>query len=564
MQKKFIIKSIMKRILLIFSCLLALATANANTKNYPKISVDGKEYYLYTVQKSEGYYAISQRFGVPQTMIIEANPNSANGLQLGQIIKVPVVENPTTEKEDQKPDFPVKTYTVRPKDTLYSLSKKYKVSVDDILKVNPTATTLSIGDKLYIPDSIAIKKELKKIEKQQIKEQTEKYNALAKQAFATTVDTTNKVTDILDTTLNSELELEDVFTKNYNGDFKVAVLLPFMLDAPKRDASMDRFVDFYKGCIIAADSLASLGYEIDLYSFDIGKTHSQITTVLNNHLLKQMDLIIGPAYQSQVSYVAKFAQENKIKTIIPFASNIAEIDINKYLYQVVSPQKELYSGLTDKFCEIFKDKLVIISQTGSFTTYNKSDFTDLLLPKLKKNEIEYTFIDDVKIASKVDSIASLTEKEVIFLTPTSNEVSLNKLGEQLELVSSKKVSVFAFPEWNGYQIDELYSLPVYSFTSYYTDYNNNRTKRFFNLFIDKFGVPGVQQTPNYALFGFDIFNFFINNLNRYGKRFDKHLEYIEEEGIQMNFSFKKNGLGGYSNLGFILQKNDSNGLNIIE
>ena len=42
------------------------------------------------------------------------------------------------------------------------------------------------------------------------------------------------------------------------------------------------------------------------------------------------------------------------------------------------------------------------------------------------------------------------------------------------------------------------------------------------------------------------------------------VEYIEEEGIQMNFSFKKNGLGGYSNLGFILQKNDSNGLNIIE
>ena len=50
-------------------------------------------------------------------------------------------------------------------------------------------------------------------------------------------------------------------------------------------------------------------------------------------MLKQMDLIIGPAYQSQVSYVAKFAQENKIKTIIPFSSNITDINTNKYLYQ---------------------------------------------------------------------------------------------------------------------------------------------------------------------------------------------------------------------------------------
>ena len=73
----------MKKILLIFSCLLALFVANANTKTYPKISVDGKEYYLYTVQKSEGYYAISQRFGVPQTMIIEANPNTARPAEHG-------------------------------------------------------------------------------------------------------------------------------------------------------------------------------------------------------------------------------------------------------------------------------------------------------------------------------------------------------------------------------------------------------------------------------------------------------------------------------------------------
>ena len=556
----------MRKFLLILSCLIALV-AIAGNKTYPKITIEGKEYYLYTVQKSEGYYAISQRFGVPQTMIIEANPQIENGLQLGQIIKVPVVENPiiaTQKKENEKPDFPVKTYTIRPKDTLYSLSKKYKVSVDDILKVNPSATTLSIGDKLYIPDSVAIKKEQKKLQEKAIKDQTDKYNALVKQAFINTEDTIDKYTDALDTLLNSELDFGETISKDYNGNFKIAILLPFMLDASKRDASMDRFVDFYKGCVIAADSLASLGFNIDLYSFDIGKTHSQITSVLNNPMLKQMDLIIGPAYQSQVSYVAKFAQENKIKTIIPFSSNITDINTNKYLYQVVSPQKDIYPRLSEKFCELFANKKVIISQTASITTYNKSGFTDLLLPQLEKHNIEYQYIDDSKIASKIDSIASLSEKEIIFLTPSSNEVLLNKLGEQLELVKAKNVSVFAFPEWSGYQIDELYSLPVYSFTSYYTDYDNNRTKRFFNLFIDKFGIPGVQQTPNYAIFGFDIFQFFVRNMNRYGKRFDKHLEYISEEGIQMNFSFSKMGLGGYSNLGVILQKIDSKGLNIIE
>jgi LysM repeat protein len=552
----------MKKLLLI---LFLVSSLHIFGQGYPKISVDGKEYYLYTVQKSEGFYAISQRFGVPQSVIIEANPSAESGLKVGQILKVPVAgyTAPVT-KEKVKPDFPVKTYTIRPKDTLYSLSKKYKVSVDDILKVNPEATTLSIGDQLYIPDSVAIKKEIKKKEVQERKEQTKKYNSLAQQAFETKTDTADVNVDTLATLLDSELYLDDIITKNYHGDFKVAVLLPFMLDAQKRDASMDRFVDFYKGCIIAADSLSKLGFNIDLHAFDIGKTHSQISSVLNNPQLKQMDLIIGPAYQSQVSYIAKFAQENNIRTVIPFSSNVPELSTNKYLYQVVSPQKELYPILSEKFCELFKDKLVIISQTESFTTYNKSDFTDLLLPQLTKNNIEYKYIDDYKIAAKVDSLAKLSEKDIIFLTPSSNEVLLNKLGEQLELITAKNVSVFAFPEWSGYQIDELYSLPIYSFTSYSTDYNDKDTKRFFDIFIDKFGVPGVQQTPNYAIFGFDIFHFFINNMNKYGKRFDKHLEYISEEGIQMNFSFKRMGLGGHSNLGVIFQKIDSNGLNIIE
>ena len=119
----------MKKLLLI---LFLVTSLHIFGQTYPKISLEGQEYYLYTVQKSEGFYAISQRFGVPQASIIEANPSAEAGLKVGQIIKVPVMENAVpAKKEKVKPDFPVKTYTIRPKDTLYSLSKKYKVEGDN-------------------------------------------------------------------------------------------------------------------------------------------------------------------------------------------------------------------------------------------------------------------------------------------------------------------------------------------------------------------------------------------------------------------------------------------------
>ena len=55
-----------------------------------------------------------------------------------------------------------KTYTVQPKETLYSISKKFNISVDELKKANASLqnNSLSIGQEITIPIQISeIKKE---------------------------------------------------------------------------------------------------------------------------------------------------------------------------------------------------------------------------------------------------------------------------------------------------------------------------------------------------------------------------------------------------------------------
>ena len=58
---------------------------------YPKDTIDGQVYYLYTVERSIGLYRISKNFDVSQESILQANPHLQHqGLSYGETIRIPI------------------------------------------------------------------------------------------------------------------------------------------------------------------------------------------------------------------------------------------------------------------------------------------------------------------------------------------------------------------------------------------------------------------------------------------------------------------------------------------
>lgn len=112
-------------------------------------TVEGKVYILHRVEEKETLYGISRRYGASIESILEVNPSADAGLEIGQILKVPYT--------GQRP----RTYTrqtgaggihrVAEKETLFSISRLYGVTVDELKLWNRlTSSDLAVGQELLI------------------------------------------------------------------------------------------------------------------------------------------------------------------------------------------------------------------------------------------------------------------------------------------------------------------------------------------------------------------------------------------------------------------------------
>lgn len=96
---------------------------------------------LYVVKKGDTLWSIAKKYAISVDELKKLNNLSNNLLNVGQTLKVS--GTPSTNN-------PV--YIVQRGDTLYSIANKYGVSVSELMNYNNlTSNLISIGDTLYIP-----------------------------------------------------------------------------------------------------------------------------------------------------------------------------------------------------------------------------------------------------------------------------------------------------------------------------------------------------------------------------------------------------------------------------
>lgn len=110
-------------------------------------AVDAK---VYTVKRGDNLYSVASRFGVSVNDLISYNNLGTTVLQIGQQLFIPDASSGV----DLPGDISKITYVVKSGDTLWSVAKKYNISVNDLKDANNLSSNLlSIGQSLVIPDS---------------------------------------------------------------------------------------------------------------------------------------------------------------------------------------------------------------------------------------------------------------------------------------------------------------------------------------------------------------------------------------------------------------------------
>lgn len=114
--------------------------------------VDGKLFILHRITSGETLYSISKKYKVSVDDIKKANPTAAQGLQVGQILKVPTTLPVSPAAKTASTLESSKTHTVAAGETLYSIATKYGISVDALKKANSgLSSSISVGQTLNLP-----------------------------------------------------------------------------------------------------------------------------------------------------------------------------------------------------------------------------------------------------------------------------------------------------------------------------------------------------------------------------------------------------------------------------
>lgn len=108
-------------------------------------TINGKQFIVHQVSDKETLYGISKRYGVSIISILEFNKTADGGLEVGQILKVPYIPKSKVQTANGV------LHKVAAKETLFSISKLYDVSIDDIkTQNNLTDNSLALGQELII------------------------------------------------------------------------------------------------------------------------------------------------------------------------------------------------------------------------------------------------------------------------------------------------------------------------------------------------------------------------------------------------------------------------------
>lgn len=108
----------------------------------------------HTVEAKDTLESIAHRYGVVVEDILALNPDVKNQLQFGDVLVIPnPIQKKTNETTEIKELVSYKVYRVKRKETLYSIAKKFDLSIEEIKTHNQQLNDapLQFKDKIYLP-----------------------------------------------------------------------------------------------------------------------------------------------------------------------------------------------------------------------------------------------------------------------------------------------------------------------------------------------------------------------------------------------------------------------------
>ncbi len=531
--------------IILTTLILGIISANASVYDLPSKTINGKEYYYYTVQAQESIYSIASQLSISKDEIVKHNPSTIDGVRPFDILYFPKESSSgdTTSQETHT------THTVSKKETVYGISRLYGITVDQLIALNPSAKDgIKAGEILIISKNATNPVNSDKKNGTQIptvitdnEKPADNSNSAPVMADSDTITINNESKIAATTAINDTI----ITSIDNAGPLNIAIMLPFMLNKEKPAKQDKLYTDFYRGFLLALNRFNPDDIIVRVY--DTADSLSLVKSILDSDELRKADIIIAPEEQDHFDAISSFAIRNKCYVLNMFNIKDNSHMTNPYVLQANIPQDDMYAQAIDYIIKNYDDATPVFLRNKEHLS-DKIKFTTQLQVALDTADIAYIEIAYSDILNEED-LAVLNDTTSYVFIPTSatkndlisSVVILNRMKENS---IGRNITMFGYPEWitfKGSTAERLKQIEA-TYYSRFRPYNGSE----FDLheFEDWFNCKPILSYPTQALLGFDTARFIINATKSDGTF---NPEYVYE-GLQSDFHFvKTDGNAGYCN-----------------
>ena len=457
------------------------------------------ETVTHIVKKKETLFGIAKQYNVTVASITAENPDAEDGVEIGQQLKITGVEKGlapkelVTEEEVKQPventeivSNPIKisfsdtiiNHTVLDQETLYSISKRFMVPVEELQKLNGLKNSkIKPGDVLKIP----VKKE--SIQKVEIRPVPQKEIRKT------------------DSTL--------LYPKK--NTYKIAIMLPFNLDKGGQDYVSMLSTEFYMGAKLALDSLEKLGLKAEVFVHDTKNDTNTIKKLFQKPEFQSLDMIIGPLHPEMADFMAKWCKTNNIRLVCPVSVNSSVLKENPFVFQAVPSDATLMQGLARHILDDHtKDQIILVKPASEkdrilFESFRNA-FLTLSVKGTRPKLIETTpdnYLTFLKRGMNTAIVYPTTEKSAIMKFHNNTNMEIAKH-------SNSSYWVYGTKEWINFEDVAIYNADysfAYPSANDFT-YESEKVKQLHRSFRSEFRADMSKM----AVQGFDVVYFFTANM----------------------------------------------------
>lgn len=499
------------------------------------------------------------------------------------------------------------SHIVLEKQTLYSISKAYEVSIEDIYRFNPSLQEVGLKKNsiILIPSTEALKEEVKVeeetpaakepkvVEKKEGKKKIhvrkwyEDLNMIAEQ-YGVTVEDIMEANGLTDTKLSNRQKLiipqegksgrhndeEDVTAEeetpvdNSSEDnssastslvdetqlewvelpaspIQATVLLPMRNAEGKLSRNN---MDFYSGFMLAVHNIGQRGINVNVSAFDLSDQDHPAT----REDIEKSDIIVGPVSAADLTRL--FQTSENIGAVISPLDPRTERLVAEYnsLIQAPTPHKTQYEDLTGWIKEELgeNDKVIMFSER----TVRENKTASLMREVMDSSGIayipfEYSILEGRDILEPLKEMMTPEGTNRIYIASES-EAFVNDVVRNLNLMLLENFDVILYApskirSFETIEVEHFHKTSMRVSLNYFINYENQEVKDF----LLKYRALYNTEPSQFAFQGYDLAYYFLNLLNRYGKEWINYLEGADKAMMQSSFDFSKLGTGGYVNSG---------------